>query len=259
MRFKPVPFSLFATLIFALIVKTPFKYLYNNLGAGEYTSFLNSITRITLTCIFFFWVVTKTNLQSASGLVKHHPKNYWMLLLPLIYPGIWTYSNLNAGCFKDPVILITIVTAILYALSEELIFRGLIQGYLIKYSGKKIHHCILITTAFFSLGHFFNLTNHHFAGVLNQVIYAFFMGLLFSAIQLHVNNTWLLGIAHGLINFLFTGCSSHELLGETEEIPGFRDYLESIASLIILFSPILLIYWGLMRGYNKKIRNEKQR
>jgi hypothetical protein len=48
------------------------------------------------------------------------------------------------------------------------------------------------------------------------------------------------------VNFLFTGCGTIEKAAE-EGIPTFWDYLASIGSLIILFSPTLIIYWALMK------------
>lgn len=239
-------FPLIVTLGFAAVAKTPIKKLYINLGFGEYSMLANVFTKATIILIVVYFVVRKFDLGTWGGFKKPIYKNHWMLVLPFIYPGILTYSNLSEDCFQG-IILLSLIPSLILGLMEEIVFRGLIQGYLVKNMDRPAYHRVMILTSLlFALGHFLNATNHHIASVINQVVYAFFMGMLFSSIQLRVNNVWLLGIAHGLLNIFFTGCGTIQST-EEETIPGFWDYLANIGSLIIVFSPCLFIYWVLMK------------
>ena len=177
-----------------------------------------------------------------------------MLVLPILYPGVWTFSNASVECLENMhTALILIFTVLILASMEEFVFRGLIQGYLIKYSNWNIHKSILATNILFATGHFINLTHYDFGNVLNQVVYAFFVGMLLSAVQVRVNNVFLLGIAHGILNLLYRHCAKQEIYEkiEIEVEPSLVDYLASVASIVIMLSPTLMIYWALMHTRKK--------
>ncbi len=124
---------------------------------------------------------------------------------------------------------------------EEVVFRGVIQGYLSKQNPHRLlHKTILITALFFALIHFINIQHGGIQNVLLQVIYAFYMGLYFGALMVRINNVWLLGIAHGILNMFSVRC---------EEMQG--NYLSkidigSLLGMLLIFSPVLIIYWLLM-------------
>ena len=245
---------LIATAFF-IIISLPLRLAYQSLELGQYSRTTDIIIKFTIVFLLAFWFIKKHQLAVWGGFRSPNISSYWLLLLPFVFPGMLTYSKINSECLNA--LFLTALPAFVFGLVEEIVFRGVIQGYLVKNKADWSYHRVVIYTALlFSLGHLINLRNDHIYSVLNQLVYAFYMGLLFSALQLRVNNVWLLGIAHGLINFLFKGCGTSEEL-YLEETPVFLDYLESIGMFILLFSPIFLFYWILMKGAKHKLHSKR--
>jgi membrane protease YdiL (CAAX protease family) len=244
------------TCLFFGVLMLPFRKLYSNLFIEKYSEMVLYLTRSIIVLTFVFLLNSKLKLSAYTGLDPKGTKNIWMLLLPLVFPGLLAYGKLGHACPENyalPVIVCTFAAA----LNEELLFRGCIQGYLIKNAPALSYHKIfLITNFFFAAGHFINLRVYEFSGVLNQALFAYCIGLLFSAVQLRVNNIWLVGITHGLINLLFRGCSTAIHQGQVQEpAPGIIDTIISAASALLVFSPTLLIYWFLIRGVPRQKLN----
>jgi membrane protease YdiL (CAAX protease family) len=177
-----------------------------------------------------------------------------MLFLPLIYPGLILSSGFNTGCFTS-VLSFTIffVTIITKGLLEEVVFRGVVQGYLLsRYPDKTYHYSCIISSVLFALVHFTNLQYGDFRSVMQQVIYAFFVGMFFSALLIRVKNVWLLGVIHGLINFMSIACRNK--LTETNEIKiaeSQTTLFVQIAGVTLIFLPALFCYWILIKTAKK--------
>lgn len=259
MQKKPLLFAIIITVAVFIISIIPTQPVIESWGFNQFSKLVNVLLKGTIIMTIYFVLIKKLDLKIYSGASHHIPKNYWMLLIPFIYPGIWTYSKINAACFADmSVYLLTLVTSLIKATLEEVTFRGLIQGYLIKNTQWSYHRCILISASLFALMHTINVLVADLPGVLNQIIYAFFMGLLFGAIQIRINNIWLLGIAHGMLNVLFTDCNNTGMLSNDQPVVTFGDYIVSMASIALVFSPILIIYWLLMRNKRNTERKTHQ-
>ncbi len=124
---------------------------------------------------------------------------------------------------------------------EEVVFRGVIQGYLSKQNpDKPLHKVILITAILFALIHIVNIRYSGIQNVLLQLIYAFYMGLFFGALIIKTNNVWLLGIAHGVLNTFSVRCV------EMQDNYLSKIDIGSLLGMLLMFSPVLIIYWLLM-------------
>jgi uncharacterized protein len=243
---KSVLFGFVVTLLFLGILLLPLKPITGNLSGDIRKVFVLVIKSILLGSILYF-ILKKYKLFRVGGLNTHYPNKYWMLFLPLLFPGVWAYNNFSLTC-SQTTILLSILFTVTQGIWEEFVFRGVIQGSLIKFSPKASYNKIFLFTNFlFAFGHLNNLFLHHPLSVINQVIYAFLVGLMFSAIQLHVNNVILLGISHGLLNFLFKACKTAEIVGEEFIEPGIVEYFIQAGIFLLLFSPTLIIYWFLLK------------
>jgi membrane protease YdiL (CAAX protease family) len=133
---------------------------------------------------------------------------------------------------------------------EEVLFRGVIQGYLFKNFTRATPYSIsLITSVLFALLHFTALTDTTFAYAFNQVVYAFFGGMIFSAVVFRTRNVWLAGVIHGILNLMSRSCTPVTV---TEEPFSWGGYLVNLGTLILVLSPILVLSWILLRHQSIK-------
>jgi uncharacterized protein len=241
MRWKDFFFCIAIICLVLLIGRIPVQDLLENNGVADPTDIRYIILGITiiLVCVL---IAKRKKVLISGGFLRPIKKNYWMLLLPLFFPGLVFVVNLNFGCHKGNLALgITILTYLVRGLMEEVVFRGVIQGYLRKqYPDKSLHKIILITAILFALIHIVNIRHSGIQNVLLQIIYAFYMGLFFGALMVRINNVWLLGIAHGVLNTFSFRCV--EMEGEYLS----KIDIGSLLGMLLMFSPVLIIYWLLM-------------
>ena len=193
-------------------------------------------------------VARKTGVLLHGGFKGGRRSNYWMILIPLLFPGLMFVGNIRScgtGYVTGDGLPITTVV-FLRALMEEVLCRGLIQGYVEKHSpGAERWKIVLFSATIFGLLHFVALaSNYHPAGVVNQVVFAFLAGLMLGAILLRTRNIWLLGLVHGFVNLVSKSCNKAPV---TEETVTIGDYIASLAVFTLLLLPMLLITWLLLR------------
>ncbi|MBK9569425.1 MAG: CPBP family intramembrane metalloprotease [Chitinophagaceae bacterium] len=111
-----------------------------------------------------------------------------------------------------------------------------------------------MSASLFAVCHLTNLEYTVSYNVIIQVIYAFFMGLLFSALLIRTNNVWLLGLVHGLLNSIVTGCeTNNHLMSGTGTTSTFFEYVIQMLGVTLIFSPMLFVYWMLIKTIPKKL------
>ena len=66
------------------------------------------------------------------------------------------------------------------------------------------------------------------------------MGLFFGALLIKTNNVWLLGIVHGVLNTFSYRCE------EMQDNYLSKIDIGSLLGMLLMFSPVLIIYWLLM-------------
>lgn len=204
-------------------------------------------------------VAVKFKLLYKGGFKGGNSKSYWMFLLPLFFPGVIMLPHYDTSCYAATFSFVVYLAAVLVrGLLEECVFRGVIQGYVIKHHPEKSIHFTCFFTAFlFSLVHLSNLRYYEGVGVAQQLVFAFYLGLLCSAMQFWMNNVWLLGLGHGLFNLIGSNFCKPEIVAEEGNKALLADYLIAIGTAILLMSPILIMYWVLVRSYKRR-RHEIQ-
>lgn len=250
MRSRDLFFCLAVIAGLILISKIPFSVLFNTQQLYTYSKDFKAIL-IGLIVFYVYWkVTTKYKFFNPGKHSNFKKNNYWMFLIPLAFPGLLLASKFNIQCYTDFFSTVILLLAIYArAFVEEIVFRGFIQGYLTKqYPEKSPHQICLVTAIFFALIHFNNVQYNELSGVINQVIYAFYMGLLFSALLIKTKNIWLLGVVHGTLNFITSSCSTKSLLSDNPMQNSIAEYFTQTLGIVILFSPILLIYWLLLNA-----------
>ena len=139
----------------------------------------------------------------------------------------------------------------LKGMAEEYAFRGLLLSYLIKKLNpkKSLFKIICLSAIFFALMHMINISRYGIIDVINQVIAAFFFGVFFGSLLLRTNNLFILGIIHGLINFVFQfrAVVKNNIPEERKYINTFSDVIVVILRYSLVFLPLFFIGFYLIR------------
>jgi membrane protease YdiL (CAAX protease family) len=117
------------------------------------------------------------------------------LQFSLPYTGI-RYSGVNLTAFY--------IKCFSVGFSEEVLCRWIIFGLVIvAYPQRKVFGQIIIASALFALLHIGNLITGDLDifSTLNQMLFAFLMGLFLQGLFIRFKNIILIGVLHGLINF----------------------------------------------------------
>lgn len=196
-------------LIFILILF--FKYLRDFIASSEFSDF--KFVVLTFSRILFIalvlYLIQYFNLFNKSFYLNSS-FFYFFLSILLIFITV-NYSNEVLMDLDDQNKNFEHSFFLLYYLSvgffEELFVRVLMFGifYRLFFNGKKFR-LILITSAFFALFHVTNLFDSEFVkiSVINQILYAFGMGMIFQSLLIRVNNVILISVIHGLFDYRMT-------------------------------------------------------
>jgi membrane protease YdiL (CAAX protease family) len=257
MKLRHVLFCLVVIASIFAIRKIPFEQLFNSTSLSDHSKQLKKIISDIIVIAGCIVCAAKYDLLKSGGFKGGNSKNYWMLLLPLFYPGAMFFSNYDASCLALSFsIIVTITSILIRGLLEESVFRGVIHGYIIKQNpGTSVHRVCLLTAIFFALVHFSNLQYYEPLGVVQQIVYAFFLGLLLSGLQFRVRNIWLLGIVHGLLNLITSSICKEPMFTDGSVTNSFTDYLSGIGLVVLLMSPLLFFYWLVIRTYKTEPKN----
>lgn len=125
-----------------------------------------------------------------------------LLVLPALVLAVPNVMNWFEGDLNNP--LVCLVLAMAPGFSEEIVFRGISCGNWMRVSGERseILKCVAVTSAAFGLVHGINLfSGAALSATLFQMIYAFCVGVLFSAVLLRTGRIWPCVIMHTIIDF----------------------------------------------------------
>lgn len=254
MFFKKHPylFALFVIIIF-IVITSLVSIIEVILGLTNLTTVTNyydnyistfiSQIVITLSLIAIAW---KFRFFDNTFFSKKNLKTGIILIIPLIIIGIlWNVvpelMTIDMSLFRIDIaiILLSLIANLSIGFTEEIMCRGLIfKNFLNHYcsSKKSVYLAMIISSLIFGILHLFNAGSAGLDAVIQQVIYAFCAGLLFSAIYLTTGNLLICCIGHGLFDFT------------SEVIPGFFNVplvLTSIDSELLLnmiVAIILIVY-----------------
>lgn len=145
---------------------------------------------------------------------------------------------------------------------EELFFRVLIFGYVCyayqNNSSENYYKQTIITSFLFAIVHLTGIftKNIDTISVLNQIMFAFLIGVLLQSIFFRINNIILNSIIHGLINF--NGMLNQKLLNIPSVEPestALDDLKQSLVTFILLgiFVVLPIFYFSFKKKENKLI------
>lgn len=255
LRINTIGFVLFLTITNFFVVKIPFHQLFSAHFSNEEAKNLSRIFHGLIMIFLSLYLIKHLFLNELSGIKLFTFKNPALLLIPLIYPmglAITNFSEINFNKVDSISLILMLAATISKGIAEEITFRGLLQSYLLK---KHLQYLsplklVLISSIIFGLMHVINITRYSYVDIINQVIGAFYFGVFFGALLLRVKNVFILGVIHGLINFSFSigKLAPNDTLNQTEKyLYSTGEILSAIITYIIVFTPMLIIGWILLR------------
>ena len=155
----------------------------------------------TLAALFSLLLVLASDRRRAVGLYPPQPlKTFWLVWPPLLYALLMLLLAWAGGWPMPRVLLMVACNAALVAVSEELMFRGiLLQGMLERHA---VWPAVLMSSALFGVVHTTNgLATGDFSGALWQAVAAALQGVGYAAIRLRTRSVWPMVLVHGVWDF----------------------------------------------------------
>lgn len=247
MKAKHLLLPLLALLVSYLLIAAPFQRLlpgYDDVTQQLFRRFCHA----SLIIILAFAVIRYYRLSLLAGFPLLKARQ-WYALLPVAVL-LLIYLLLTAGSFRNArgsVTFFSILVGVVFlkAFAEEIIFRGLITGWFLK-NGVSTRKSILWASLFFAAVHILNYPVHQdWVTLVNQVLFSFFMGLLFGSITRITGNLLIPGLIHTIVNLpsaLKRFATPEQVIpAETAVSPGLADDLLSIFFYQLIYSPMIIL------------------
>lgn len=215
--------------------------------------------------IITIWIIKKDKLINWEFTHKNIFRSGLVIAL-LLYFSLQHTQSIVAE-FKVSVSNFNMYTYILQCLTtgffEEFFFRILIFSYVCNAfhtKSKENNYKTVLTTSFlFAITHLTNLFNDEMdaISVINQMMFAFIIGIFFHSIFFRINNIFLISILHSVVNFngmikskLFK-IGDHSIEASTSD-----DFIQSFITFIIVGLVIVfpVLYFGLKNKNNVLIK-----
>lgn len=245
-------FPAFLFLEYVLVKSLLPQYIYH-----VEVKLISGILIKSLITFFFLFIIVKKKLRKFNGLEANFKKFRSLILVMGLYLLIFLFKShfLEINIY---LLSLFLVSTILTGLAEEFCFRGVVLPLFIKTQLEKnhtIYRGVLLSALLFAGLHFLSLFKQpdNLIGVSSQVISAFFISWLFSALLLKIGNIITVGFYHGLINFTLGGeilKSNNQLI---EQATGnISVNLNSIISTSILLLIVFVSALIIIRNLNSK-------
>ena len=243
---SPGLFITLVLLIYLIVLKLPFFKLFDSFFPLQVAKELGHLIHSLILISAALFLIRKLRLQKLAGIKLLSVKRPIFLLIPFVFPITLALPNLltidppDIGPFY---IVVSIIVWMLQAITEELVFRGLLQGYLFEklYPRMQTMNIIMLVSALFAGMHIINLVRQSYVDVINQVIVAFYLGVFLGALMLKVKNVWLLGFIHGLINVTFGIDEILRIQPTIRIVNSTGEIIKTIIIYSLLLLPVLLI------------------
>lgn len=250
-------FLLVVILINLLVIKIPFDLLFKGIFDPDTSGNINRAIHGIILVIFSIVLIRRFSLEKLAGIKLFFVRTPVLLIIPFVFPmplAIPGFSKFGFSGVSSLALVIFLLAVLAKAAAEEYGFRGLVQAYLIKkYNDKvSIYTLVHISAVIFALMHTINLVRLSYIDVISQVIYAFYFGVFFGALLLHIRNVFLLAFIHGLINFAFNPGLIRGLAGDETVLVSNAEALRSVLTFAIVLFPLWIIGMLLLKTLNKK-------
>ncbi|ALN76742.1 CPBP family intramembrane metalloprotease [Staphylococcus chromogenes] len=236
---KSIVYFIFISLLLSVIAIISLILPFSN-----YTNDLIAQSIVTISIILYLIATHKfQNLKiNTNNILKGFLIGIYILLMAVLnlLSSIETIESIK---FTFTILFSLIMTNFMIALFEEVLCRGLVFNNFLKNNNPL--KAGVFSSAVFGLAHILNLThNPDLIGVLTQVIYTFFIGMLFAAVYFYTKN--LLSVI--LLHFILDLTSGFDELKTVETIThhaatSFTDMLITV----IISLPCFLIGYYLLK------------
>lgn len=232
---------------------------HNQIQARQFVQAIVSIFRFTL-CALLFAYLTHPAPMEYLGIRKFKNNKFPLIIIPLMIAGVIIFAQIGEwlqlidfgkgakanfeeqqrvlktmmqGTAASDLILYLFLFALLPALGEELLFRGIVMRFAYG-SSRNIHFAVLFSAAIFSMAHnsIYQFLPIMLAGILLGYLY-YFSGSIWSSIIAHfINNS--MGV---LMMFL----GNKQIISEEASQAASLPWYVLIASLLIFIFAFLLL------------------
>lgn len=195
MRIKKIIICL---LLVAVISALPLRLL--NLSSFDF-NILTLSKGIFVICILYLLIVQDDLLVKLFSInsTSFEKRAIPALIFLILYVSL-NYKKILLISPYSSTVLVIVLTAFVFAFAEEIIFRGYVYGHLIKIVPYK-YQAILISSALFALMHCLNIYKaDDIFSLINQIIFAFFMGILLGSLFFITNSILFTAMYHFFIN-----------------------------------------------------------
>ena len=192
---KDLFYSVLIIVLLCLICNTNFYVTYIDNKIVYY------VVSIGLKLAFLVFALIYSTKIKINNIEFHKPKSFDLAFLPFLVITISNFlvaisSNLVLTYEGNQYMALEIVTIFLAVLCEEVVFRGILIGYLNKYYSDA--KTIIISGLLFGLIHFINFNGTNIIPVLLQILYASGLGLILGLVYVKSKNFSYVMIIHFL-------------------------------------------------------------
>lgn len=231
-------FKLFVTIIFIILVNSVLTRLIVSIEVtGNLVLILKIIIKILLSILTIY--LLKTNGEKLNFRINASI----FISSIVIFCSFYYLQNSQIDIFCNMFFLISCFSV---ALFEELLFRKYTYYHINRnVKKKKVFNGILITSSIFALAHLVNLLrDYEVYSVINQLFFAFGIGVLLQFVYVKTNNLFYCITMHGLINYYGTFNSYFNEKVRIDSTYEFSDFISSLLFINIMNAIIIIpIYY----------------
>jgi membrane protease YdiL (CAAX protease family) len=253
MKYKKLKTGVILLLICLLILFISRKVLNCYIDIIEVNYLILSVIKIVLLCCVIKFMPKEMYCK------KKYFKNNFIFLSVFIVLNIFAYSNsenvINRNHFDvNPYLhIVFIFKCFVTGYFEEIVFRVFLFNSIMQSHAflqkKNVFRSYILTSVLFGLVHFVNVSSFDFFSVLNQILLAFGLGMIFQLLLAKYNNILFIATIHSLINYFGTRSSVLFHFKETEiETFSYYEVFMNLSVFAVLDLLIILYVFFFIKG-----------
>lgn len=205
------PVAIAALVVVAMMAALQLDRLYT--GSSDYGGSLYSAALRAVLCTVLVWLAAKSGLLEAIGLTSRPVwRAAWLWWLPVLMVAVMVVVQIGAEGVTDDAswLALSALEVLFVGFLEELVVRGVVL-FLLLYAWRERPHgvvaAVLASSALFGAAHVVNSLGGSAAwsDTLNQMVYAFLIGVGLAALVLRTNTLWIGVVWHAAFDFVSLG------------------------------------------------------
>ncbi|MGK7395723.1 MAG: CPBP family intramembrane glutamic endopeptidase [Candidatus Cyclobacteriaceae bacterium M3_2C_046] len=201
------------------------------------------IEKFIVLIVFGYSIFYTKRFHLLNKLLIHKIENLYLYKGPLLIILLLLYFNFQSiSELKFSLSLVFIFSSILAALSEEILFRGILLTVFIEtFKKHKIGLIVIFNSLIFGLSHFVNLVSYSLSSVITQSIGAICIGVYFSGLFLRTKCILLIGLLHGMLNYTSELSHLNNLNTDYVQERELSDVINSLLVFTVIYGSIFFI------------------